>query len=132
MLAATTHILKGSYLRDIPEIEFLCMGAAKCCDIDVAAASLLPFDGNVLAVECFDREVFDDGPGSLRVHRLHEEDFAQALGVLPASKYAQLPEGTVRAVASLLRTSAVRPAVAGASFAGSSRSATSSEIAMRT
>ena len=55
--AATTHILKSSPLRDIPEIEYLCMSAANACGIRVANVSLLDLGQPILAVERFDRSI---------------------------------------------------------------------------
>lgn len=107
--AATTHILKTSYLRDLPEIEYLCMQAARACGITVPDCQLLDLAQPVLAVSRFDRlaEVRD---GSLRVVRLHQEDLAQALGCTPGSKYAELPGGTVRSIVRLIRRRSTRPA----------------------
>ena len=115
-LAATTHILKTSHLRDIPEIEFLCMKAAALCGLEAARVGLIDAGASVLAVERFDRESVAE-EGELRVRRLHQEDLAQALGVTPASKYAELEGGTVRVVARLFKERSVRPARDIASFA---------------
>ena len=108
-LAATTHILKTSYLRDIPEVEFLCMHAAAACGIRVARTSLLNFGTPVLAIERFDRSALV-GDGVLRVKRIHQEDLAQAFGVLPGSKYAELPGGSARSVVELLKRHSLNPA----------------------
>lgn len=108
-LAATTHILKTSYLRDLPEIEYLCMHAAAACGLDVANTHLLDCGAPVLAVERFDRSVRLEGE-VLRVERLHQEDLAQAFGVMPGSKYADLPGGSVRAIAGFLRKHSLKPA----------------------
>lgn len=108
-LAATTHILKTSYLRDLPEIEYLCTCAARACGIAVPECFLLDLPRPVLAVERFDRSARVRG-GALAVERLHQEDLAQAFGVASASKYAELPGGSVAAIASLIRHGSVRPA----------------------
>lgn len=107
-LAASTHILKGSHLRDMPEIEFLCMKAAQACGIETARASLLDLGNPVLAVRRFDRQVSSKN-GQLMVRRLHQEDLAQTLGVSPASKYAELGRGTVQTIANLIRATSSRP-----------------------
>lgn len=109
-LAATTHILKASYLRDVPEIEFICMSAARACGIETAEVSLLGLGDPALAVRRFDRSAALVG-GELRVKRLHQEDMAQAFGVTPASKYAELGGGSVAAMARLVRERSARPAV---------------------
>lgn len=109
-LAATTHILKASYLRDVPEIEFICMSTARACGIETAEVSLLGLGNPVLAVKRFDRSatLVDN---ELRVKRLHQEDMAQAFGVTPASKYAELEGGSIAAMARLIRERSARPAV---------------------
>ena len=82
-LASTTHILKGSNLRDIPEIEFLLERAAFACGIATADVRLFDYGRPV-----YGEEVRSQGLGESGMpvdERLHQEDFAQA-GVLPASK----------------------------------------------
>lgn len=108
-LAATTHILKTSYLRDVPEIEFLCTKAAQACEIKTPESSLLDLGGPVLAVERFDRSVCSSREG-LCVERLHQEDAAQAFGVTPASKYVELDGGSIAALARLIRERSTHPA----------------------
>lgn len=115
-LAATTHILKTSYLRDLPELEFICMTAAKRCGLSVAEVSLLPLETPVLAVERFDREVSSSASRPV-VARLHQEDLAQAFGVTSASKYAELTGGSIAKIAAFIRENTVSPAVDISSFA---------------
>lgn len=107
--AATTHILKSSPLRDIPEIEFLCMSAAKACGMNVADVSLIDLGRPVLAVERFDRAI-SPGYTELHVIRLHQEDLAQAFGVTSGSKYAELDGGSIKSITHFLRSQASRPA----------------------
>lgn len=109
-LSASTHILKTSHLHDLPEVEFLCMSAARACGMDVSAVALLGVGSPILAVERFDRLVARD-EGGLVVERLHQEDVAQALGITGGSKYAELEGGSVREMARLLRDHSVRPAL---------------------
>lgn len=108
-LAAASHIMKISELRDIPEIEYVCMKAAKACGLSVADVLLEDFGRQVLAVERFDRCV-DQSNQAIKVIRLHQEDFAQAFGVTSASKYAELPGGTVTAIAEMIRRYTAQPA----------------------
>lgn len=108
--AATTHILKSSPLRDIPEIEYLCMSAANACGIRVANVSLLDLGQPILAVERFDRSISPDS-ADLHVTRLHQEDLAQAFGITPGSKYAELEGGSIRSIARFLRSQASTPAL---------------------
>ncbi|MDM8301520.1 HipA domain-containing protein [Collinsella tanakaei] len=115
-LAATTHLLKTSYLRDLSEIEYLCMSAAAGCGIAVARTHLLALPTPTLAVERFDRNANVVG-GVLRVERRHQEDLAQALSLTPGSKYAELPGGSAASIARLIRSKSVRPARDLAQFA---------------
>ena len=107
--AATTHMLKTSHMRDIPEDEFVCMKAAQACGLDVAAVALIDCGRSVLCVERFDRQANATAAG-LDVARTHQEDFAQVFGVLPASKYAEVEGGSIRAIARFLKRRSLRPA----------------------
>lgn len=115
--AATTHILKASHLRDVPENEYICMKAAKECGIPTAEVALIDAATPVLSVERFDRVSCGDSAGTLSVARQHQEDLAQALGVETASKYAEIEGGTVRAIAGFLRRHGASPVRDIANFA---------------
>lgn len=115
-LAATTHILKTSTLRDLPEVEYLCMQAARACGITVPNCELLELGRPVLAVERFDRFI-TTASGAMRVERVHQEDLAQAFGITPGSKYAELPGGSVAAIAELIRRNSTQPAADLSQFA---------------
>lgn len=108
-LSASTHILKTSHLRDLPEVEHLCMSAAAFCGMTVSQTALLDAGNPVLAIERFDRRALVVG-GELVVDRLHQEDMAQATGVTGGSKYAELEGGNVHAMADLLRMRSAKPA----------------------
>lgn len=108
-LSASTHVLKTSHLRDLPEVEYLCMSAARTCGMSVADVRLLDLGNPVLAVERFDREV-SHVDGRLMVSRCHQEDMAQALGVNGGSKYAELDGGSIHVMAELLKRHGARPA----------------------
>lgn len=108
-LSASTHVLKTSHLRDLPEVEYLCMSAARTCGMNVADVRLLGLGNPVLAVERFDREV-SHVDGRLVVSRCHQEDMAQALGVNGGSKYAELDGGSIYVMAELLKRHGARPA----------------------
>jgi serine/threonine-protein kinase HipA len=84
--AATTHIIKPGIkaLHHQALVEHLTMAAASELGVDVAASRVVQFgDQWALVVERFDRVVGRDGS----VVRVHQEDFCQALGRLPAMKY---------------------------------------------
>lgn len=116
-IAATTHILKTSRMRDVPENEYLCMKAAAACGIETPHVELMDFPLPTLTVERFDRKARLDANGRLSVARIHQEDLAQALGVPSASKYAEVEEGTIPAIARFLKHRSVQPARDVAAFA---------------
>lgn len=77
--------------------------------LEVSEVSLIDVGTPALAVERFDRDarLVD---GELQVRRVHQEDLAQAFAVTPASKYAELEDGSVAAMARLIRQRCARPA----------------------
>lgn len=83
--APTTHIIKPGIklLRHQALIEHVTMAAAAALGLDIAASAFARFgDAWAIVVERFDR---DQSAG--RVRRIHQEDFAQACGRMPAQKY---------------------------------------------
>jgi serine/threonine-protein kinase HipA len=81
----TTHIIKPG----IPEFrasalnEHVCLTLAAASGLRAARSSIVEFDGeSAIVVERYDR-VMHDG----QVSRLHQEDFCQALAVMPSQKY---------------------------------------------
>ncbi|GAA2839034.1 type II toxin-antitoxin system HipA family toxin [Kribbella solani] len=83
--AATTHIVKPGIKALLHQalIEHVTMAAAAELAVDVASSRMLRFEDQwAIVVERFDRVV--DGAA---VRRIHQEDFCQALGRLPAAKY---------------------------------------------
>lgn len=86
--AATTHIFKPgiSALHLQALNEFLCLKLAAECGIPAAQVDYELFDGEpAIIVTRYDRA----RDAQDRVVRLHQEDFCQALGVLPENKYAE-------------------------------------------
>jgi len=106
--AASTHILKTSYLRDIPELEYCCMHAASALGINVPETTLIDAARPVIASKRYDRIV--DAGKTPMVRRLHQADIAQHLGILPNMKYAELEGGTYKSLARLLRAVSGNPA----------------------
>lgn len=84
--APTTHILKvpdQEHIRDA-SLEYEAMQLSHAAGFSTADVSLIPLAGiEVLLVTRFDRALDRDG----RVVRIHQEDFAQALGLPSALKY---------------------------------------------
>jgi serine/threonine-protein kinase HipA len=106
----TTHILKPPIARfsATTENEVFMMRLAAAIGLDVAPAEArIVQDRTFLLVQRYDRAIGDDG----RVRRIHQEDFCQALGVPPETKYASEGGPTFKDCFALLRRVAARPAV---------------------
>ncbi|MCR5391541.1 MAG: HipA domain-containing protein [Lachnospiraceae bacterium] len=96
-LAPSTHIVKQSHVRldGIVTNEQLSMLAARKCGIDISESFIVNagkgIDSEVLfATKRYDRIIDETSPmiGNLkRPHRIHQEDFAQAMGIASFEKY---------------------------------------------
>jgi serine/threonine-protein kinase HipA len=106
----TTHILKPPISRftATTENEAFVMRLAASIGLDVAPVEpRMVRDRSILLVQRYDRAFGEDG----NVGRIHQEDFCQALGVPPETKYASEGGPTFRDCFALLRRIAARPAV---------------------
>ncbi|MBL8857429.1 MAG: type II toxin-antitoxin system HipA family toxin [Planctomycetes bacterium] len=106
----TTHILKPPIARfsATTENEAFVMRLAAAVGLDVAPVEARSVhDRTFLLIRRYDRSI-DDAGG---VRRIHQEDFCQALGVAPETKYASEGGPTFGACFALVRRTAVRPAV---------------------
>lgn len=106
----TTHILKPPISRFVAttENEAFVMRLAAAIGLDVAPVEPRTVqDRTFLLVQRYDRATGDDG----FVRRIHQEDFCQALGVPPETKYASEGGPTFKDCFALLRRLAARPAV---------------------
>lgn len=106
----TTHILKPPIARlsVTTENEVFVMRLAAAVGLDVAPVEArVVRDRTFLLVRRYDRAIGDDGV----VRRIHQEDFCQALGVPPETKYASEGGPTLKDCFGLLRRVAARPAV---------------------
>jgi serine/threonine-protein kinase HipA len=90
-IAASTHIVKTPHvMEDLLVNECLVMRTAKACGIDTAEVALVNPQRPLLAIKRFDRFFAEDAPlvnGLPTPSRLHQEDFAQALGISGIHKY---------------------------------------------
>ena len=106
----TTHILKPPIKRftATTENEAFVMRLAAAVGLDVASVEpRVVRDRVFLLVQRYDRSVGADRV----VRRLHQEDFCQALGVPPETKYSSEGGPTLKDCFALLRRVAARPAV---------------------
>lgn len=126
----TTHILKPpiAALPGHVENEHLCLSLARELGFAAARSQVQNFeDEQVIVVERFDRyRTADLAAGAAAeaaaahrpIHRLHQEDLCQALGLSPTLKYQNEGGPTPRAVVDLLRTHSARPVEDVTSFVG--------------
>lgn len=106
----TTHILKPPISRfpGTTENEAFVMRLAAAIGLDVAPVEpRVVRDRAFLLVQRYDRIAGEDG----HVRRIHQEDFCQALGVPPETKYASEGGPTFKDCFAILRRVAARPAV---------------------
>ena len=116
--APSTHIVKQSHVRfeRIVLNEQLCMLTAKQLGIEVPESFIINVgkgaDSEILyATKRFDRllkggKVIDNLPVP---NRLHQEDFAQALGITPGEKYEKEKSGYLLRMFEVIRENAVDP-----------------------
>ena len=114
--APSTHILKTSPNRNVLYLEYLCTKASLSCGVPTANIRLLDLNGPVVCSERYDRSPASDSHNA-HVLRRHQEDFTQALGILPGSKYAELEGGTACNIATFIRRRFSRPIKGIESFA---------------
>lgn len=117
--APSTHIVKQSHVRlsGIVVNELLCLHTAKKCGIDVPDCFILDAGGtadeNILfATARYDREMAEDGRkinGLPCPRRLHQEDFAQALGIPAAEKYEPESGSYLKDMFVLLKAQSANP-----------------------
>ncbi|NJS35359.1 MAG: type II toxin-antitoxin system HipA family toxin [Brachymonas sp.] len=88
--AASTHILKPAIegLEGSVANEAFCMSLARELGLPTAQAQIGKIaDKEFLLVQRYDRTGDLKRAANARVHRLHQEDFCQALGYMPEFKY---------------------------------------------
>jgi serine/threonine-protein kinase HipA len=103
----STHILKPAIasVEDSVINEGFCLALAQAVGMPAAKAQFLPVDDrHVLLVARYDR--LEDADG--RLVRIHQEDFCQALGVVPEMKYQNEGGPDLKSCFDLLRK-ATRP-----------------------
>ena len=111
--APSTHIVKQSHVRlnDIVTNEQLSLITARNCGIDIPESFIIDTGSGkenevLFATARYDRS-WPDHPETINglpcPFRLHQEDFAQALGILSSEKYEKRPSGYLRMMFEILR-----------------------------
>ena len=120
-LAPSTHIVKQSHVRykNIVLNEQLCLLAAGKLGIEIPESFILQVqagkvnDEDVLfATRRFDRDFDNDSriiDGLKTPYRLHQEDFAQALGIKSSDKYEKAGQGYLKRMFDLLQKNSSNP-----------------------
>ncbi|MBE5918527.1 MAG: type II toxin-antitoxin system HipA family toxin [Pseudobutyrivibrio ruminis] len=116
--APSTHIVKQSHVRhkQIVLNEQLCIQTAKRIGITVPESFIVSqgsqADEDILyATARYDRSLSNNKEldGLKCPYRLHQEDFAQALGIFAADKYEKTPSGYMARMFELLRNNSSNP-----------------------
>lgn len=116
--APSTHIVKQSHVRhkQIVLNEQLCIQTAKRIGITVPESFIVSHgsqaDEDILyATARYDRPLSNNKEldGLKCPYRLHQEDFAQALGIFAADKYEKTPSGYMARMFELLRNESANP-----------------------
>lgn len=105
----STHILKLPNARypHLPQNEAFILGLARHCELDAVRADVLrTTKPHSLLVERYDRRRSESRWPATRVH---QEDFCQALGLLPAQKYEQEGGPTLVQSVAVVRAHASEP-----------------------
>ena len=118
-LAPSTHIVKQSHVRldGIVTNEQLSMLAARKCGIDISESFIVNagkgIDSEVLfATKRYDRIIDETSPmiGKLkRPYRIHQEDFAQAMGIASFEKYEREDRNYAEKMFEIIRNNTKRP-----------------------
>jgi serine/threonine-protein kinase HipA len=104
----STHIIKLPIpgFKETVENEAFCMALAGKTGLLVPGVFIRKNMDILLVVERYDRRREPDG----KVARLHQEDFCQALGILPDQKYESEGGPSLQQCFTLIRESSIRPA----------------------
>ena len=116
-LNPSTHIVKQSHVRldDIVINERLCMMTAEKLGIDVPENFIIDTgrktDDRILyATKRYDREIGEKDKRKMPIpNRLHQEDFAQALGIEYADKYELESGNHIEKIFSLISRNFINP-----------------------
>lgn len=108
--APSTHILKPAieHFEGLVHNEAACLQLAASLNIPAAAASTHVIDEiDYLLVSRYDRVIGANG----NIRRVHQEDFCQALGVVPEMKYQNEGGPSLKQCFDLVRAASAKPAL---------------------
>ena len=117
--APSTHIVKQSHVRleAIVTNEKLSLMTAARCGLDIPECFIINTGTGkehevLFAAQRYDRR-FESGvpyiDGMARPYRLHQEDFAQAMGIPAAAKYERVPNGYLEGMFEIIRKHSADP-----------------------
>lgn len=109
--APSTHILKPAIERfeGVVFNEALCMQLAQAIGLDVAQVETGKVEGiDYLLVQRYDRV---EAVSSGKLKRLHQEDFCQALGIVPEQKYQNEGGPSIKQCFDLVRAASSTPVI---------------------
>jgi serine/threonine-protein kinase HipA len=112
--APSTHILKPAVERfeGVVFNEALCMKLAAAAGLPAAAVETRTVDGmEYLLVERYDRTHRQVAGGEPVLERLHQEDFCQAQGIVPETKYQKEGGPSLKQCFELLREVSSTPVI---------------------
>jgi len=111
----STHILKPAIERfeGVVFNEALCMKLAREVGMNAAHVETGQVEGiDYLLVERYDRTTSSDAPGSPQtLKREHQEDFCQALGIVPENKYQAEGGPSLKQCFALVRDASSAPVI---------------------
>lgn len=108
--APTTHILKPMIagIKDSVQNELFCMRLARLVGINVPKTEIHYLNKiSYYLVERYDRQKDENG----KIQRLHQEDFCQAMGIMPEIKYEREGGPNITQCQQFLRVHSAKPAV---------------------
>jgi len=112
--APSTHILKPAieHFEGIVFNEAFCMKLAHAIGLQTAKAEVGKVeDIDYLLIERYDRTVLKDASAAESLERQHQEDFCQALGVIPDNKYQNEGGPSLKQCFDLLRELSSAPVI---------------------
>lgn len=111
----STHVLKPAIERfeGVVFNEAFCMNLARKIGINAAQTEIGRVEGiDYLLVKRYDRTMSSDAHGDpQKLKRVHQEDFCQALGIVPESKYEAEGGPSLKQCFALVRDSSSTPVI---------------------